>query len=248
MNREDQLKIFRAQTENVKEIIKTWKHVKRTINQELVRDNLTSASGHTKLLTLVFCAWSEANFSKLIHTPHGFELDEIKQIKVLAGKNIVEGWLKCLELGLNRVSKKPKSNYIPNIKQDVERLINDYVKDPRDLRNKIAHGQWKIALNNKNDNTNNALTDQIKNIDVVQLCIWRDAYQGLSNIIEVLIESPGRAFHRDYWDEIVKVKENLNKAKKWKLEDKIQLLKQKQSLHTMYNKDSSAVTKGRKAD
>jgi len=229
MNREDQLNIFRAQTENVRDIIKTWKHVQRTINHDLVCDNLTSASVHTKLLALVFCAWSEANFSKLIHTPYGFELDEIQQIKDLARGNIVDGWLKCLELGLHRVSKTPKSNYIPNIKQAVKRLIEDYVQEPRVLRNKIAHGQWKIALNRDNDNTNSELTDQIRNIDVVQLNIWKEAHQGLSNIIEVLIESPGRAFHRDYWSEIVKVNEQLTKTKTWKLEDKIQLLKKKQS-------------------
>jgi transcriptional regulator of heat shock response len=248
MNRLDQINIFKAQTENVRDINKTWKHVQRSINHELVCDNLTSASVHTKLLALVFCAWSEANFSKLIHTPHGFELDEIQQIKNLAKGNIVDGWLKCLELGLHQVLKTPKSNYIPNIKQSVERLIKKYIQEPRVLRNKIAHGQWKIALNRENDKTNNDLTDQINNIDVVQLNVWKEAHQGLSNIIEVLIESPDRAFHRDYWLEIVKVNEHLNKTKTWKLEDKIQFLKTKQSLHKTYNKANSADAKSRAAD
>jgi len=44
MNREDQLNIFRAQTENVQDINKTWKHVQKTINHEIVCDNFTSAS------------------------------------------------------------------------------------------------------------------------------------------------------------------------------------------------------------
>lgn len=231
MNREDQLNIFRAQTQNVRDIIKTWKHVQRTINHELVCDNHTSASVHTKLLALVFCAWSEANFSKLIHTPHGYELSEIQQIKSLAKGNIVDGWLKCLELGLHRVSETPKSSYIPNIKQNVERIIVEYVQEPRVLRNKVAHGQWKIALNRNNDNINDALTEQIKNIEVVRLNIWKEAHQGLSNIIEVLIESPNRAFHRDYWPEVVKVSEHLKNTKSWDLEGKIELLKRKKSLY-----------------
>ncbi len=236
MNREDQLNIFKAQTENVRNINKTWKHVQRTINLELTHDNPTAASVHTKLLALVFCAWSEANFSKLIHTPHGFELDEIQQIKHLAKGNIVDGWFKCLELGLHGVSNTPKSNYIPNIKQSVEQLIREYVQEPRVLRNKIAHGQWKIALNRKNDKINDNLTDKIMNIDVVQLNIWKEAHQGLSNIVEALIESPDRAFHRDYWLEIVKVEDRLNKTKAWKLEDKIKFLKKKQTLHKKYCK------------
>ena len=229
MDREQQLKIFRAQTENVREIVKTWNHLQRTINRELVKDNTTSAVLHTKLLALVFCAWSEASFSKLIHTPHGLELDEIKQIKSLAKDNIVDGWEKCLELGLRKFSKKSKSNYIPNIKQRVERVIVEYVQEPRILRNKIAHGQWKIALNRKDQNTNENITQQINDINIVTLNIWRQSHQGLSNIIEALIESPNKAFHRDYWSEIVAVETLLNKTKNWSLEEKIKLLKEKKS-------------------
>ena len=114
----------------------------------------------------------------------------------------MDGWLKCLELGLRRVSKTPKSNYIPNIKQAVERMIAEYVQEPRVLRNKIAHGQWEIALNRKNENTNDNLTKQINGINVVLLNLWKESHQGLSNIIEALIESPDKSFHKDYWSEI----------------------------------------------
>lgn len=231
MKREEQLNVFKAQTENVREILNAWRHLKRTINRELIFENHTSVSLHSKLLVLVFCAWSEANFSKLIHTPYGLEIDEIQQVKDLSKNDIVQGWLKCLELGLRRVSKTPKSNYISNIKQAVERIIQDYVHEPRLLRNKIAHGQWKVSLNRSNSDTNADLTSQISRIDIVQLDIWKVAYQGLSNIIEALIESPDKAFHRDYWAEVVKVKEYLDKTKTWTIEKKIKQLKDKYALH-----------------
>ena len=181
--------------------------------------------------SLVFCAWAECNFSKLIHTPHGFELNEIDQIKTKAKNDIVAGWLKCLEIGLKRVLTSPKSNYIPNIRKSVERIIASYVHEPRLLRNKIAHGQWCIALNRDNDGVNNDLTNQIAEIDVVKLCKWKAAYQSLSNIIEILIESPDRAFHRDYWQEIVKIEEYLKNTETWTLKEKIQQLKHKASFY-----------------
>lgn len=229
MDRQTQLEIFRAQTENVRGLEKAWKHLLRTINKELVSDNLVSAAIHTKLLSLVFCAWSEANFQKVIHTPHCLELDEINQIKAIASKDIVNGWLKCLDLGLNRVSKTPKSSYIPNIKQSVVRIIHNYVHEPRLLRNKIAHGQWVIALNRDNDAKNEELTKQVNEIDVVKLSIWKAAYCGLSNIIECLIESPDRAFHRDYWVEVTNVNKHLRETENWTLESKIKQLKRKAS-------------------
>ncbi len=215
MDRNAQLDVFKAQTENVRELEKAWTHVQRTINRELINDNTTSALLHTKLLALIFCAWSEANFSKLIHTPYGFELEEIHQIKRAAKKDIVRGWQKCLEIGLSRVSKKPKSNYIPNIKQAVERIIDSYVHEPRLLRNKIAHGQWRTALNSDNDAVNNDLSSEIAGIDIVKLSVWKEAYNGLSSIIEALIESPDSAFHRDYWQETVRIEEHLRNTSTW---------------------------------
>ena len=231
MNRQIQLEIFKAQTENVRSLEKAWKHLLRTINEELVSDNLVSVAVHTKLLALVFCAWSEANFQKLIHTPHSLEIDEINQVKDIASKNIVDGWIKCLDLGLSQVLKIPKSNYIPNIKQSVKRIINTYVSEPRLLRNKIAHGQWVIALNRKNDAKNENLTKQINEIDVVKLSIWKEAYLSLSKIIECLIESPDGAFHNDYWIEITKINDHLQKTENWTLNSKIEQLKRKASYY-----------------
>lgn len=221
MQRSDQLEVFRAQTANVRELEKARRHLQRSINRELAKKNLVSAGLHTKLLALVFCSWSEANFSKLIHTPHGFTIDEIGQIKSNSKNNITAGWQKCLELGLRRIQSSPRSNYLPNIKQTVEQIIRQYVQEPSLLRNKIAHGQWIVALNRDNDAVNNELSRQIGEIDCVKLNIWRDVYRGLSNIIEALIESPNRSFHRDYWVELEELNQLIIDRQNWSLDEKI---------------------------
>lgn len=231
MDRAAQLIIFKSQTENVRALNKAWTHLLRSINRELSDDNLVSCAIHTKALALIFCAWSEASFLKLIHTPHCFELDEIRQIKALSSRDIVRGWLKCLELGLGRVSKTTKSNYIPNVRKSIERIIHTYVDEPRLLRNKIAHGQWAIALNRENDAKNEELTERIHAINVVDLTIWKEAFSCLNNMIECLIESPDRAFHRDYWHEIAKIEDHLSKTEKWTIESKIKKLKRKSSFY-----------------
>lgn len=227
MTRADQLAVFKAQTSNVRELESAWKHLQRTINSNFIKDNDKSAKLHTKMLALVFSAWAEANFSKLIHTPHGFNLDEIHQIKAMAAGNIVDAWKKCLMLGLRRIGKPPKSNYVSNIRKRVNSLIDVYVKEPRLMRNKIAHGQWFSALNSPNTAINMALTAQLHDINIVTLCVWQDAYRGLSNIIESLIESPNRAFHRDYGVELANLEKRLASTAAFTLEKKIELLKKK---------------------
>lgn len=70
------------------------------------------------------------------------------------------------------------------------------------FRNKVAHGQWIVALNRENTAVNTKMTTELGELDTVVIWIWYRVHQHLSSIVEALIESPDRAFHRDYWQEI----------------------------------------------
>ncbi len=217
--------IFQAQTENVKELDKAWKQVVRTIHANIVRNDESAVKLHTKILALLFSAWSEAIFMKLIHTPYGFELSEIKQIK--NQRSFEDCWGKCLELGLNKIQSSKKSNYIPNIRQDVTRLINQYVIEPYQLRNRIAHGQWRKALNSESTAINYDMTKKINELNVVKLDIWKNVFISLSNIIEVLIESPNRIFHRDFQTYITTINEEVKRTEKWTFDERVKKLRTK---------------------
>lgn len=226
MDRIQQLKVFQAQVRNIKELDAAWRQIKKTINIGLVQDKLDSARIHTKTLALVYCAWSEAVLSKLIHTPHGFELNEIEQIKTAQKASIVAAWKKCIELASVKVGSRGGS-YVPNIRQHVNRLVSTYIEEPSLVRNKVAHGQWVVALNRENTDANINISQQVNDLNVVQLDTWREAFLGLAEIIEAMIESPDRAFHRDYWPIVTRIEAHLEKTASYSLETKIALLKAK---------------------
>lgn len=229
MDRKKQLEVFQAQTANLRMLEQGWKHTKRGIHHDLLTNNQASVALQTKLLALIYSAWSEAAFSKLIHTPHGFDLDEIGQIKAVGKKDsIVAAWEKCISLALKKVQSR-NSGYIPNVKQELGRLIKTYIEQPSQLRNKVAHGQWRIALNSKNTAQNPDLTTALGNIDLVKLDVLREGCEGLCRIVEALIESPDRAFHRDYWPLLCKIKEDLERSSHFTLEQKLVMLKQKRA-------------------
>jgi hypothetical protein len=240
MNNSERLEIFRAQTENVKLLKKAEQQISRTIKNALRRGDETSSEIQTKVLALVFCAWAEANFTKLIHTPHGFTLDEIHQIKQAQQQNLEAGWKKCIGLGLRRIPSSSKSNYIPNTKQKINKLVDDYIINPSLIRNKVAHGQWKIALNRSNTAVNNDITKEIKALDLVVITKWFKVNRHLSNIVENLIESPKKAFQRDYWSELAKLEDFLDKSKNWDIETKMQLLRLNPITYKTPRLDSSA--------
>ncbi len=230
MTRNDQLEIYMAQTQNVRTLDRGWAHLVRSINRDLVVDNTVSADLHTKLLALLFSAWSEATFSKLVHTPYGFDLDEMAQIKTEASRHsIVHGWFKCLQLGLQKIESSSKSSYIPNINQSLQRIIRTYVEAPSLLRNKVAHGQWNTCLNNLNTAVNAETTAKLNGVNVVTLTIWKEAHTVLSRLIEDLIVSPQKAFSRDYWTHLTQLENHLTETSTWTLEKRVEGLKRKKS-------------------
>jgi hypothetical protein len=178
-----------------------------------------------RLLARVFCGWSEALFSKVIHTPNAFSVGEIGQIK--AGKpppSLGDRWLKCLDLALRRVTGQSD---IPNKGQRIQRLINEYVVVPSLLRNKLAHGQWAIALNRETTGVNADLTTQLEKLDPVVVDGWFTAHLHLSRIVEDLIESPNKAFRRDYWVHLTNLENLLHETQGWSLASKISRLQLK---------------------
>ncbi|QQM63538.1 hypothetical protein JG479_12460 [Pseudoalteromonas sp. LC2018020214] len=226
MLEQERLEVFAAQTENVRALEQAWKHINKTINAAYSSGDNSTAEIHTKLLAQVYCAFAEAVFSKVIHTPDGLTLDEISQVKSRGKKNIVDAWKKCVELSLQKVEGK-SSGHVANTRKKIELLIDHYIYDPSLLRNKIAHGQWKVALNSNNTKVNSALTIKIQAISVVDLYRHKEAFQSLFRIVEDIIESPNKAHHRDYWSHITEFEESQCKMASWTIENKIASLKAK---------------------
>lgn len=205
MDNAARLAVYRAQCTNVRALEIARRQIRRAINDALRVGNDIAVEVHTKAFALVFCAWVEANFSKTIHTPKGFSLVEIAQIKArIRAGSVVDGWIECIRIAFQKTAAK-KSNFTPNAKQRLRNCVDTLVTDPSLVRNKIAHGQWRQALNRENTNTNNDLTTRIENLDAVKIDTWFDCQKILCEIVELLIESPNGAFMNSYWGMIERV-------------------------------------------
>jgi hypothetical protein len=101
------------------------------------------------------------------------------------------------------------------------------VVEPSILRNKVAHGQWKVPLNRKNDALNKEMASELKDLDPVRIDISMDVISMLAEVIEDMIESPDRAFMRDYWPRLEKLKAYVEDTSDWNLESKTRSLLEK---------------------
>jgi hypothetical protein len=166
MDQDARLEVFQAEVTNVKSLRTAMRQVHRSINAALRNSDRPAIEAFTKLYALLFCGWAEANFSKVIHTPYGFNLDEIGQVQAAKADGIGAAWKKSVQLGLRHLDAK-RGSFKPNALQKLEAAIEAHVFDPSVLGNKLAHGQWVIALNRANDAIQEEHTTRIKELDIL---------------------------------------------------------------------------------
>ncbi|WP_201631782.1 hypothetical protein [Psychrobacter immobilis] len=234
----DRTDVFAAQTKNVRALEQAWKHINKSLNAAYSGGDTSSAEIQTKILAQVYCAFAEAVFSKVIHTPDGLTLDEISQVKSQGKRNIVMAWKKCVELSLKKVQGK-NSGHVLNTQKKIFALIDEYIFDPSLLRNKIAHGQWRVALNSDNTKVNPDFTAKINSINVIDLYRYKAAFQSLFRIVEDIIESPNKAHHRDYWIHITEFEKTQQEMASWTVEDKVKALRKKRARAKNYKNITS---------
>lgn len=231
MDEQQKVVVFNAQTINVRELEKAWAHTNRQINALILQKNAKGIEISTKFLALVYCALAESLFSKLIHTPYGLSIIEIDQVKASANRfGVKAGWIKCAELAMKHVGGA-KSNHGHNVLQKLSSMIEQYIFDPSQIRNKLAHGQWSVALNRENTAINQQITDEIEAHCVVELYRRKHALEKLAAIIEDIIESPNKAHHRDYWVHLTEFEKAQKTLSTWTYNKKVTQLFEKKS-HT----------------
>ena len=194
-------------------------------NDALRRNDKTQINTLTKLYALFYSSFAEISFLKVIHTPYGLSLDSIVQIKNAGSLN--QKWSKCLELVFLQIDNMTNKGDIANKKRKLSNLIENYIINPSQIRNKIAHGQWVVALNKENSNTNPQTTQQIQALDFVQIDILFLCYEKIAQIIEDLIESPHKAHFNDFFLHLSELEQKIEECKKWDIDTKRTLLLKK---------------------
>ncbi len=217
--------IYQSSVANVRELRKQRKTLTRLLNKAIKNNDRQSFGVLTKLHALLYSAFAETCFLKMIHTPYGFSQDLINQ--VTSQRNLEQQWLKCLELAFVRIDSMANKGEIQNKKQILLRYITQYIIEPSQVRNKIAHGQWAVALNSENTNKNDITTQKISSLDIVKINILFQVYEKIGQAVEDLIESPHKAHFNFFYQHMVELEALVEKTNSWTLESKINVLKEK---------------------
>ena len=225
MNEQEIYDLYVLQSKNVRRLKQVQKNLIRDINFYLKRNDEFQVEIKTKLLALLYCTLSEAQFIQILHTPKGFTFPEITQIK--SKRSITESWKLMIDLAMNKVGDWNNNVDLMGRRNKLHEIIGKYIEEPQGIRNKIAHGQWVHALNSQNTNENEDITQKISDLNVVELTIWAKIHQYLAYIIRDLVQSPQIGHHNNYWVNLIELEQFIIESSNWTIEKRKERLSKK---------------------
>lgn len=217
--------LYVLQSTNVRQLKKVQTVLIKDISDSLKKSDDFKVEMKTKLLALLYCTISEAQFIQILHTPNGFTYTEIKNIK--RQPSITKSWKLMIDLAMNKVGDWSNNPDLMGRRNKIHEIITKYIEEPQGIRNKIAHGQWMHALNSQNTRENEEITQKINKLNVVQLTIWAEVHQLLADIIRDLVQSPQVSHHHNYWIKLTELEEYLIKSSNWTIEKRKERLLKK---------------------
>lgn len=209
--------MFEKWCENVTALVSAIETVQRDLRKYISNKEITNRDNYTKLLSYLVICWCEARIMKLIHEPEyeftnrygtftkpkSFNNDEI--LAVQTAESLKDKWLTAVKIAMSRAYNVPINGNFPNnlpitprsrynIIQD---LITNKLLPSIELRNRIAHGQWKQAFTNDLGSFSQPLTTKLRTENIVDLQQNYAIFNALSQLIHDLASST-RTFERDF--------------------------------------------------
>ena len=216
--------VYNACVQNVREMTKQRKLLIRLLNNALKTGNTYEEEALTKIFALLYSAYVESAFMKTINTPCGFNKSYIEQI--MRCSNLESKWTECIDLAFSKIENANNKGEIANKKQTIKRLMTKYIIEPSQIRNKIAHGQLKVALNSDCTRVNNDTTALLNKLDFVEIDKLFEIYDQFSQCIEDLIESPYKAHYLYFYPRLCNLQNYIEETENYNRESKKKSLRE----------------------
>ena len=212
------LPLFKAAVENVRAVDHGIRIFRQDLNKRLCRSSGEDLERYTRIYGMLFCTWAEACLLRMIYTPYGFSADQISA--VLNARTIEDKWTTCLQFAFHNSEEREQKSLKQALGPKLERLITNIIATPAQIRNKIAHGQWKQPFNSNSTALNSDTAILMQAVDVIEIDRWFFVFTEFAQIVEDGMESPERAFRRDVWLRLDNLETELKRRMAWTVTSK----------------------------
>jgi hypothetical protein len=209
--------MYRKWCENVTALESAIEQLQKDLRLSISKEQKNNEYSYTKLLSYLVVCWCEARVIKLIYEPEhtftnrngtftkrkSFTQQEIEQI--IDSSTLKDKWITALQIGISKaygiILDGNFSNNLPFTLRArylviIELIENDLLPSI-ELRNRIAHGQWKQAFTNDLSSFSQPHTTALRRENIVSLQLNYGIFKHLAQLIHDLASSPA-TFERDF--------------------------------------------------
>ncbi|MFQ5852626.1 MAG: hypothetical protein ACE5JU_18870 [Candidatus Binatia bacterium] len=210
-------KLYRFHVENLRTIDTALQRVTRSLRDAISRSDDETTFAFVRLYALMLGAWAECRLSKLLYEPNAFNESERHCIRERSTQ--FDRWSVTVEIAFRKhyhvpratLSESTLSHSVYARYSSLVKMLNEDLLPTIQLRNKLAHGQWRYPLNSEGDDVAQEQMDVLRNENLLSLQFKRKLLNYLSDVIHDLVVSRP-TFERDFDDHyraIVQTRQNL---------------------------------------
>lgn len=211
--------MYKHHIKNIKEIEGAISLVELDLRRYISIQQENHTYKYTKLLSYLITCWTEVRILKLAYEQNGFS--QIERETIISANTLNNKWVTALNIAISKAYRINKNIDIPaqlpftarsRYNELISLILNDLLPSI-EIRNRIAHGQWKIAFSNDLKSISPQLTGALRQENIVNLQLKKKLLIGLAALIHDLVVSP-ITFERDFdknYESIEQNKRNLHK-------------------------------------
>jgi hypothetical protein len=195
--------MYKEHCENLREIEGAINLIQLDLRRYIATEQDGNVYKYTKLLSYLITCWTEVRILKLLYEKNAFTSADIESI-ILAG-TLKDKWIMALNFAFAKAYTINRSDDIAaqldftakSYYNEIKSLIINDLLPATEIRNRIAHGQWKYAFTNDLKSISPNLTGELRRENIVTLQLKMNLLKGLGVLIHDLAVSP-LTFKRDF--------------------------------------------------
>lgn len=222
---ENMVSYYKQHSKNLWMIKKAIKSIQMILRDYISRDEELNIYVFTKILSHLVDSWAEVRVLKLIYEKGGF--NESERNRIIRCSSPKERWEMALTIAFCKAYKIPNAEKINSVTtpitprtryQELLKLLDNDLLESNQLRNRIAHGQWKYAFTNDLSGISEQLTGMLRQENIVKLQLRLKMFTSLAQVIHDLAVSKS-TFERDFDSHFRKIEEQKRNFHKRDYED-----------------------------
>ena len=168
--------MYAEHCQNLREVENGIERIELDLRKYISMNDSQNEYTYTKILSQLITCWAEVRILKVLHEPKAFTQAEINGI--LPQKSSLEDkWKNSVKLAFSKaynlngltpieaqLSGDAQIRYL-----EIMNLISNDLLPSIQLRNRIAHGQWRTAFTGNLRSISVSLTQQIENENIISL-------------------------------------------------------------------------------